>query len=1019
MSTASFIGRHAECRSLREQIHLACNQGPRLVLLSAPAGTGKTALLQHFLHSVADQCTCAAGRGWDNRAAVSYHALREAVLQLPQPRRNANTCIRAFLSGNTGKKNEVLHPEALFPAITTFLQERARRRPLCLFLDDLQWADEGTLEWLDFAFRKMENAPLLLLGAYRSEEARSLDSLLRRRSQWYPTDRFSEYTLEPLSRSEVEELARGMIPEDRWQEELSTRIWERSEGLALLAVEEIRAWMEGRENTPQGQALIEMRMDNLAPGDRELLSLAAVIGERFDVEPLTAALDQDGVEVAQRLEKLRLEQALLTEDGDGFRFAHSRYREALLDGMSQALRQSYHALLSRQDQHLQPAERTYHLVHSGAVEQGIEALLSEGDQTCYLMDWRDALRYYVEALWQAQRAATQTASLSLAIYQRLGDLQLLAAGQHVVARSYYEAARCWARTPREQILLFCRLAETCRHPSAQALGYLEEAARLLDQSSDRALHNWVQFRQITCDPLQNEKDWTRIYQLCQNLGDIPDFPQELLGYVKDWALEATRRTRDPQETQRQIDLIPPPPANSWMAGRHHMALCLDYDYSNGNVAKLLEHAREARRIFEELGRIPAAIGACGRELDILIDIGAFQEAQSVLQKIEPGSVMEILYSCLCSPRIYDQSAEELEWATRYLRGIAAFFLRYPTDGGHMRKLLASLGMAERIFRDAGRQEDFHRRLDELRKKLGTAGYRTEGIWFLADPVDLPAVPPAASLESWNSTTGDGQAEVVCERNAITFQVDPHRPVTSVKIPRATKQVVGDFTLQATIHPGAAVLESNSELRRLQSTDQQYPLAKGGGGLLVIRDQDNTLEFSVHASAPSEVLLRAHCEGNRQYLGRGLLEDTPIHLRLERKGSTFYAYAGNPENHWHCCGQIDLPGWERVEVGLYGETTENLTQSPVEKGEIRFWNVGLQAVASQPAFIEEEDDLFPLPASTYASDLSGFVAASDKIRQILEQTRKIGDSFLPVLILGETGTGKELIARALHQLGKAS
>lgn len=45
-----------------------------------------------------------------------------------------------------------------------------------------------------------------------------------------------------------------------------------------------------------------------------------------------------------------------------------------------------------------------------------------------------------------------------------------------------------------------------------------------------------------------------------------------------------------------------------------------------------------------------------------------------------------------------------------------------------------------------------------------------------------------------------------------------------------------------------------------------------------------------------------------------------------------------------------------------------------------------------------------------------MAASDSIRQILEQTRKIGDSFLPVLIQGETGTGKELIARALHQLG---
>lgn len=405
----------------------------------------------------------------------------------------------------------------------------------------------------------------------------------------------------------------------------------------------------------------------------------------------------------------------------------------------------------------------------------------------------------------------------------------------------------------------------------------------------------MQFRQLTFDPLQNEKKWPRIYQLCRNQGDIPDLPQEVLAFVKDWEIWAILEIRDPQEIQHQIDLIKPPPANSsWMAGKYHMDLYKAYINSDGNLAKALAHVREARRIFEDLGRIPEAMSAGGSELNILMEIGAYEEAQSILKEIEPGNAMEILYANLCGIGIYDQSAEKLEWATRYLRGTAAFYLQYPTDGGHMRKLLTRLGMSERIFRDAGRQEDFHHRLDELRKKLNAAGYRTEGTWFLTDPVDLPAVPPTASLASWNSTTGGDQAEVICEKDAIAFQIDLHRPVPTVKIPRTTQQVVGDFVLQATIHSGAAVLESISELHQRQATGPKYPFGKGGGGLLVIRDQDNTLEFSAHACVPGEVLLIAHCEGNRQYLGRGLLEDTPIRLRLERKGSTFYAYAGHPE-----------------------------------------------------------------------------------------------------------------------------
>ena len=281
MTPIPFTGRRDALRFLWDQLHQSFQHGPGLLLLSAPAGAGKTALVRHFLDTVTDPFVCATGRGWDNRAAVSYHALREAIFQLSDAQQQANPHIRAFLGSSVSKEVEILRPEILFPMLTDFLHQRARERPLCLFLDDLQWADEGTFAWIDYAIRQMEDTPILWIGAYRSEEAHSLTPLLERLQEWYQSERFREYVLEPFNRVEVEELTRQSIPESQWQEDLPDRVWQRSEGLPLLVVEEIRAHQEGRRETSRGQALIAARLNRLSAEDRELLSVAAIEQQQF------------------------------------------------------------------------------------------------------------------------------------------------------------------------------------------------------------------------------------------------------------------------------------------------------------------------------------------------------------------------------------------------------------------------------------------------------------------------------------------------------------------------------------------------------------------------------------------------------------------------------------------------------------------------------------------------------------------------------------------------------------------
>ena len=163
--------------------------------------------------------------------------------------------------------------------------------------------------------------------------------------------------------------------------------------------------------------------------------------------------------------------------------------------------------------------------HGGDVEQAVEALLTEGDRTLRLTDWRDTRSNYMEALRLAQES-DDPSPLVLVIFQPLGDLQWTL-GQYVIAHTYYEAARCWTRTPREQALLLCRLAESRRAGTSHKRAYLNEAVALLPQVTDPAVRDWVQFQQPTDHSREfTEEDLARILALSKRIEVFPDLPRE-------------------------------------------------------------------------------------------------------------------------------------------------------------------------------------------------------------------------------------------------------------------------------------------------------------------------------------------------------------------------------------------------------------------------------------------------------------------------------------------------------------
>ncbi len=182
--------------------------------------------------------------------------------------------------------------EELFTAWRRFLEGIAEERPTVLVFEDLHWADEALLAFLEHLADLAEGVPLLLVGTARPElYERHPDYAIRLRNA-------NTVNLAPLSQEETARLISALLDATVIPVELQQPILDRADGNPLYAEEFVRllkdrdllvrkgaSWelREGAEVPfPDSvQALIAARLDTLEPDTKSLLADAAVIGKVF------------------------------------------------------------------------------------------------------------------------------------------------------------------------------------------------------------------------------------------------------------------------------------------------------------------------------------------------------------------------------------------------------------------------------------------------------------------------------------------------------------------------------------------------------------------------------------------------------------------------------------------------------------------------------------------------------------------------------------------------------------------
>jgi DNA-binding CsgD family transcriptional regulator len=330
----ALIGRGTERSRLQAAAAEAGQRRGSLVLLSGEAGIGKTVLARTTLR--ASGLTVLEGTALQDGAPAYWpltSALRTEVPASPD---------RA----------------ALLDAIAAAVVDAGDGGPVAVFLDDLQWADEGTLDVLVAIAPIVENEPVLLVGAYRSDEMPRGHPLRRLRSELRRQGRLHEIAVEPLAERETAALLARALGADAAPSLVAAAL-ARTGGVPFF-IEELAAMLASGERIRRGRAGFELadadglplpdsvrdavlvRAARIGTDARAALTVAAAVGQSFDVEAVAelASLHEWPDEAVHHGFVVELEAGRL-------RFRHDLVREAFYAEIPWSKRPALHRAIAQ------------------------------------------------------------------------------------------------------------------------------------------------------------------------------------------------------------------------------------------------------------------------------------------------------------------------------------------------------------------------------------------------------------------------------------------------------------------------------------------------------------------------------------------------------------------------------------------------------------------------------------------------------------------------------------------------
>ncbi len=443
---SELVGRERELGVVRDAFERARHErAPQLLTLVGVPGIGKSRLvyeLNRMVEADPELITWRQGRCLAYGDGITLWALGEivkaqaGVLEQDTPQEIAakiHQAVEDTLAGTGDEARVEAHLLALlglageaqlggdrrneaFAAWRRFLEGLAEQRPLVIVVEDIHWADESLLDFIDELVEWVTDVPLLVVATARPE-------LLERRSGWGGGKlNATTLALSPLSDEQTAELIARLLARPLLAADAQQTLLERAGGNPLYAEQFVELYMEQGSTDELAlpetlQGIIAARLDGLPEPEKGLLQDAAVVGKVF----WTSSIDRDPDTTSASLHSLerkgfvRRQRRSSLEGESEFAFAHALVRDVSYGQIPRADRAQRHravaewiAGLGRLEDHAEML--AYHwssaleLVRASGrdddemVEETRRALRAAGDRAFGLNSFPVAAAQYEDAL---------------------------------------------------------------------------------------------------------------------------------------------------------------------------------------------------------------------------------------------------------------------------------------------------------------------------------------------------------------------------------------------------------------------------------------------------------------------------------------------------------------------------------------------------------------------------------------------------------------------------------------------
>jgi len=517
------VGRKSEQAHLRRQLEAAARGEGSLLMMAGEAGVGKTRLASELATYAADRgFTALTGCAYETEGMPPYLPFTEAVNQYIQS--CTPESLRAHLDGggpyvaSLAPRLRTVFPDltdppameanaaryAMFENVCDLLLRIAAGSPLLLWLDDLHWADTGTLLLLQHLAPRLAGSGLLVLGAYRDTDIDDAHPLAGLLAEVTRQRLGSSLRLDRFGREQAAELV-GAILGEAAAAHVVDALYDEAAGNPFFTEELVRHLREeGRDLTdphavvgdwdlPEGvRQVIARRLARLSSEANRALAYSSVLGRNLTLSKITAVTGLDDDTLLDLLDEA-VSAHVLREEGDGYAFTHPLIAETLYRALSTNRRRRLHARVAEAlealygtdleaEQLAELAHQFFNAIPSAPVEKAIEYARRAGNRALAALAFEEAARFYRMALdaLETQPAPDERERCELLL--ALGDAQWKAGDTELGPEAYLRAGEIAREIRAPDLIGRAALAQSRTSPQTdeRLLPLLQAALEMID-----------------------------------------------------------------------------------------------------------------------------------------------------------------------------------------------------------------------------------------------------------------------------------------------------------------------------------------------------------------------------------------------------------------------------------------------------------------------------------------------------------------------------------------------------------